>query len=634
MPTSTRSYRPARRAPTVIFSLLVVIASLITPLVTALPVYAAWGAEIRLTNAAGNSKEPSVAVSGNIVHVVWFDSRDGNDEIYYRRSLDGGATWGADTRLTDNSSVSDNPSIAVSGSNIHIAWYDQRDGDAEIYYKRSLDGGATWGADTRLTDCLGNSYTPSIAVSGNTVHVAWHDERTPGNEEIYYKRSTDGGTTWDPDTRLTNAAGTSALASIAVSGNNVHVAWQDNRDGNWEIYYTHSIDGGVNFDPGTRLTDAAGESKYPSIAVSGNNVHVAWHDERSGNLQIYYKRSFDGGTIWGADTQIVSSPGLSERPSIAVWGNIVHITWQDNRGEYYPRWEIYYKRSIDGGTAWGAETRLSYAPDNSEVPVIAVSGNNVHVAWQDMRDGNYEIYYKKYTPIPTIASFSPASGGAGTAVVITGTDFIGTAAVSFGGVPVASFTVNSGTQITAITANGANGNIIVITQDGIATSPTIFSFMAPVTRVNQNTTTHGSSVTGTATPTTPQSPVPLSSISVRSAALSVIKVTPGTPVTVTADVVNAGTANGSSSIRVYVNGKEEASQGVTVKSGSSTPLTFNISRSEPGTYSVYVGSASAGSFVVDQFADPNIILYVSGAMLLFAFAIGVIYITGRKQSGR
>ena len=609
---------------------------LLTPLLTAQPVYADWGAEIRLTNAAGNSKEPSVAVSGNNVHVVWFDSRDGNDEIYYRRSLDGGATWGADTRLTDNSSVSDNPSIAVSGNIVHVAWYDQRDGDAEIYYKRSLDGGATWGADTRLTDCLGNSYTPSIAVSGNTVHVAWHDNRTPGNEEIYYKRSTDGGTTWDADTRLTNAGGSSALASIAVSGNTVHVAWQDERTiGNWEIYYTHSTDGGVNFDPDTRLTDAAGVSKYPSIAVSGNAVHVAWQDERSGNFQIYCKRSFDGGTTWGADTQIVNSPRLSERPSIAVSGNNVHVAWQDNRDEYYPRWEIYYKRSTDGGTAWGADTRLSYAPDNSEVPSIAVSGNYVHVAWQDFRDGNYEIYYKKYTPIPAITSFSPASGGAGTAVVITGTDFIGTAAVSFGGVPAAGFTVNSGTQITAITANGANGNIIVTTQEGIATSPTIFLFRVPITRGNQNTTiTHGSSVTGTATPTTPQSPVPLSSISVRSASLSAAKVSPGTPITVTADVVNAGTANGSSRIRVYVNGEEETSQGVTVKSGGSAPLTFNISRSEPGTYSVYVGSASAGSFVVNQFADPNIILYVSGAMLLFAFAIGVIYITGRRRSGR
>jgi len=92
--------------------------------------------------------------------------------------------------------------------------------------------------------------------------------------------------------------------------------------------------------------------------------------------------------------------------------------------------------------------------------------------------------------------------------------------------------------------------------------------------------------------------------------------------------------NGSSSIKVYVNGELENSRGVTVNSGSSMPVTFTVSRNEPGTYSVYVGGTQAGSFTVDQFADPNIILYISGALLVFAFAIGVIYASRRRQIGR
>ena len=89
--------------------------------------------------------------------------------------------------------------------------------------------------------------------------------------------------------------------------------------------------------------------------------------------------------------------------------------------------------------------------------------------------------------------------------------------------------------------------------------------------------------------TTQQAPVSLPSVSVKSASLSSTRVSPGAPVTVTADVVNTGTVNGSSSIKVYVNGQEESSQGVTVSSGSNTPLTFTVSRNDPGTYTVYVG---------------------------------------------
>ncbi len=136
---------------------------------------------------------------------------------------------------------------------------------------------------------------------------------------------------------------------------------------------------------------------------------------------------------------------------------------------------------------------------------------------------------------------------------------------------------------------------------------------------------------GTIPAVTQQAPVALPAISVKSASLSATKVTPGTPVTVTADVANTGTSNGTTSIKVYVNGQEESSQGVTVSSGGSTPLTFTVSRNEPGTYTVYVGGTNAGSFTVDWLADSNIII-ISVIAILFAFAIGVIYMTRRKQA--
>ena len=136
---------------------------------------------------------------------------------------------------------------------------------------------------------------------------------------------------------------------------------------------------------------------------------------------------------------------------------------------------------------------------------------------------------------------------------------------------------------------------------------------------------------GTIPSTIQQAPVSLPSISVKSASLSATRVGPGEPVTITANVANTGTINGTSSIKVYVNGELENSQGVTVSSGSSTPVTFTVTRNEPGTYSVYVGGTSAGSFTVDQFT-PQTILIISGALVFFAFILGVIYTTRRKQA--
>jgi hypothetical protein len=99
-----------------------------------------WGDDVRLTNDPSFSSEPSIATLDRGVHVVWSDYRDGNQEIYYKRSRDDGLTWGPDTRLTNSTGFSTNPSVAVTGKAVHVVWMDYRDGNHEIYYKRNPTG--------------------------------------------------------------------------------------------------------------------------------------------------------------------------------------------------------------------------------------------------------------------------------------------------------------------------------------------------------------------------------------------------------------------------------------------------------------------------------------------------------------
>jgi uncharacterized repeat protein (TIGR03803 family) len=77
---------------------------------------------------------------------------------------------------------------------------------------------------------------------------------------------------------------------------------------------------------------------------------------------------------------------------------------------------------------------------------------------------------------PQFLSFSPPSGPVGTSVTITGESLTQTSAVSFGGVRVTTFTVDSDTQITATVPTGAqSGEIVVLTQGGTAFSPGSFT---------------------------------------------------------------------------------------------------------------------------------------------------------------
>jgi hypothetical protein len=73
-----------------------------------------------------------------------------------------------------------------------------------------------------------------------------------------------------------------------------------------------------------------------------------------------------------------------------------------------------------------------------------------------------------FIPAPTITSFTPGSGQLGDTIIITGTGLTGATAVNFGQTPAASFKVNSGTQITAVVAGGASGDVQVVTPGGTA----------------------------------------------------------------------------------------------------------------------------------------------------------------------
>lgn len=260
--------------------------------------FAEWEPDVRLTfdpahSYTSRNNARSVVAIDDTVHVVWFDDREEDYQIYYKRSIDGGLTWEADIRLTEATEDSKYPSVAVAGPNVHVIWQDNRDGDYQIYYKRSTDGGVTWETDTRLTFVSANTWYSSVASLNNTVHAVWYDSRD-GNTEIYYKRSTDSGMIWETDVRLTNEPASSNYPSVKVSGSHVHLVWRDTRVGDAEVYYKHSIDEGTTWGPDERLTYNPANLKYPCVAISNSTVHVVWQDIRDGNWEIYYKHNPTG----------------------------------------------------------------------------------------------------------------------------------------------------------------------------------------------------------------------------------------------------------------------------------------------------------------------------------------------------
>ena len=92
----------------------------------------------------------------------------------------------------------------------------------------------------------------------------WTD-KTAGNNEILFKRSTDGGTTFsDTPINLSNSPGDSGRPQIAVSGSNVYVVWEDRTTK--DIYFTTSTDNGISFGNILNLSNDPHSSFSPQVA--------------------------------------------------------------------------------------------------------------------------------------------------------------------------------------------------------------------------------------------------------------------------------------------------------------------------------------------------------------------------------
>ena len=211
----------------------------------------------------------------------------------------------------------------------------------------------------------------SIAASDNNVYVSWWDNRTTGNNEIFFARSTDNGQTFSEAVNLSNSPGGSADNQVTAQDNNVYVAWWDNRTGNWEVFSRSSTDGGETFSDAAML-QGIGNSTFrlappqPNIisvdtelAASGNNEYVVWWDNKTGNWEVLFARSTDNGASFTEPINISSSPDLrSIGGRIAAEGNYVYISWVETSPQTGQK-NVLVRTSSDQGQTFGEPIMLT-----------------------------------------------------------------------------------------------------------------------------------------------------------------------------------------------------------------------------------------------------------------------------------
>ncbi|MCZ7569168.1 MAG: S8 family serine peptidase [Ardenticatenaceae bacterium] len=309
-----------------------------------------------------------------------------------------------------------------------------------------------------------NQIRPQLATGvGDVIFAVWEDGRNGAiyNRDIYFARSADRGVNWSEPIRVNqdppDAIANQTFPTIVYDAtrDRLYVFWQDNRRGNYDIWMAFSADGGVTWHEPPNMpvnnfdVDPNADQVRPTAVVNKvGNLYVAWQDRRNRNDDIYFAFSTDAGQTFSENVFVTDDPRITQQsqsaPAIAVKDDTAFITWQDARNVtvgdpadiYYTVGQLSndpdlppYTFEIDRRANEDGTIAPQYTPVIATYPItqvvehdvtyeIPVSGTidvkcqatfvgqTVHIAWEDWRNDNPDIFYgwafSPFTALPEV----------------------------------------------------------------------------------------------------------------------------------------------------------------------------------------------------------------------------------------
>lgn len=242
-------------------------------------------------------------------YITWTKFRaSGGNPIYFSRSTDGGATFSTGVQISSGTNCQFScPTVGPNGE-IYVTW---QEGGNTVKFRKSLDGGTTWqpivtvatysssfptnpcGTFRHIMYPVIGSDISGGAYNGN-IYIAY-GASVSSSPEIYFTRSTDGGSSWSVPYRLNDVAtGWQYHHWMAVNPTNglIGAAWLDTReDGSscqYKNYGSISNNGGASFPAAAPVATVASNptssvflGDYNGVSYHGDHFFAGWTDLRN-----------------------------------------------------------------------------------------------------------------------------------------------------------------------------------------------------------------------------------------------------------------------------------------------------------------------------------------------------------------
>jgi len=285
--------------------------------------------------------------------ITWQTDATGNDDIFYKYYTHATSTWSQDNQLTTDPQTDFGPTITQTADNkIWIFWSSNKIGNNEIYYKTTTDNGANWSTETTLTTDPKEDDNPSaFQTKDGRLWVVWTRMINSTNYDLYYK--TFSGGSWSSETQLTTHVKREQTPAITQTADNkIWVFWSSDKTAPyWQIFYKTSTTNGASWSSDTQLTTEARDSVDPTVfqALDGT-IWVFWSAAVLVNAEykfdIFYKKSTDNGATWSSSTQFTTYTGEDLWPTATqAKDKSIYVVWTSDRNENV---DFYYRQSLLG----------------------------------------------------------------------------------------------------------------------------------------------------------------------------------------------------------------------------------------------------------------------------------------------
>lgn len=290
-----------------------------------------WTSRIRIEKNTPCSSPVLYIDKNDHLYLIWakYTSRGAYDQIYFSRSTNRGNSWSKPLKIENAYTHCGRLDIAVNISDVMVLAWAQF---SQLYFSRSTDSGSTWTQPEKIsaTHGCGSQLGIAVDVNGNFNLVFEKDS-------IDFVQSTDNGQSWSVPFQISGNGQHPCISSD--SRGFLYVAWIDGED---EIYFRRSEDGGTSWSNVVITGKKSNIDQVPAIALDSLfNIYLIFGGEliEKGSKHaycddIYYCRSINSGNSWTNPVKLMNQPGF-----FGIFSPCVQV---DDEGNVYALWAISY----------------------------------------------------------------------------------------------------------------------------------------------------------------------------------------------------------------------------------------------------------------------------------------------------